>query len=141
MPFVHVIDEVRVMTQLLQHRHPSQSQNGLLPQPVARVASVEMVCEGLILRMILRQRRVQKEHREGVPGHPGQTIKPGADPDRACADLYSDGGGNRFENVLWRPDVRMLRLRSLRVQLLAEVSPSRKQRDARHGDAEVGGGA
>jgi hypothetical protein len=135
---VHVIRLDAVVAQRPQHRHAAEAEHGLLAQPVARIAAVELSRKRRILGRVLRQVGVEHVDRHLVAADPTQPVQP-----RAQMHLASlQGQGHAFfegrQEPLRLPLRRGFGLRSIRRNVLAKEPLAVQQR---HGDdrhTEVG---
>ena len=138
---VHVKALHGVVTERPQQAHATDSEQRLLAEPVAIVATVETVGQAAILGRILGKVGVQEIDGDGVLGETLHLVSPGPQLNGAPLDAHGDSHRKLLGEVVDRPRHRLLALTSLRVEALVEVALAVEQAHRDHGHSSVGRGA
>ncbi len=102
---------------------------------------IQVVGEGLIPRVVLRQSCVQKVDGDAVPRHAAHKKAPCAHLDLPPLDSHRYAGLQGFQEFLRIPDGRALRLVSVGIQMLTEVALTVEEAHTQHGHSQISGGS
>ena len=97
-----------------------------------------MIGQGLIVRVIVRERSVQEVHGHHMASYAEDDIAPRAESHRAAVDSYVRASGEGLQCILGRPDRVLLALVSLIVEALAKIALAVQQGHGNHRQPHVG---
>ena len=133
---VHVIDR-RLVFQSAQQPRSANTEDRLLAQPVVCIASVQMIGQRAIFRVILIQVRIQKINGNSVPRDAFHVVAPC--PHRHRPPLNRDRDHRLFPRQcrLRIPRLRLLGLNAIRIQMLMEITLAVRQSDGRQRQTHI----
>ena len=123
---VHVVDE-RLIVEGGKDAHSAHAQHRFLPQAVIAVASVEVVGQPAVARIVFLKVGVEEIDGDGVAGDALEVITPGADGDGAILDGYSHDRRFGGEDAFRAPGLRLSRLNAFGIEVLTEVSEAMRE--------------
>ena len=136
--FIHVVGANAAVAERLEHRHAAEPQQCFLAQPVAKITPVQVIGQGLIVRVIVRERSVQEVHGHHMASYAEDDIAPRAESHRAAVDSYVRASGEGLQCILGRPDRVLLALVSLIVEALAKIALAVQQGHGNHRQPHIG---
>jgi len=119
--FIHVVHG-HVVIQGLEHAHSADAQNGLLPQAIVRISTVEVIGELPITRVVLGQISVEEVDWDGVAGDSFKVVSPRPDDDWTILDGHLNQRVFEQQKFFDRPRLIFRALNSLRTEMLLEIS-------------------
>ena len=134
---VHVAD-LRLTAKRVQQMNATKTEDGLLAEPVVRVAAVEVVGESAIVGVVALDVGVQQEDGDDMAGTADDIKSPGANGDFAALHLDADRSTRFWEHDLRRPEDVGLSLLARGVEVLLEITVAMHERDCDQGSAGVG---
>lgn len=141
MSLVHVVAQNIAIPQRAQHAPAPDPQDDLLTQPIALIATIQLVGQAPIAVLVAIDITIEKVHRDAMTVDAHHFIAPGAQLNCAILDNHFHSLGHLDELLFRYPAGRVFTLLAGGIKHLAEITLPCQQGDSNHVQAHIGSSA